>query len=211
VRSTGKGSGRHRSPAVRRTGWVTAVTTFVLLAGVLSAVPVQRSHAAGGGEISQTDAELQPFQAALQKYVALRQTISTEIPPLSVTDRAEEIVRTSDAAARAIERARSGAAQGEFFTPPVAKILRERLRKVAAAVDVRDVIAPEGDERATLSRVRVHARFPQASPLPTMPTSVLDVLPAVPKGLEYRLIGTTLILRDIEAAIILDYLPDAFR
>lgn len=179
----------------------------VLLTLVLGAV----SRAAGGAVgVAQADAGLEPFQAALQKYVALRKTISAEIPPLEVTDKAAEIVRTSDAAARAIERARSNAPQGEFFTPSVAKILRDRLRKVAAAVDVQDVIKPEGDERATL-RVRVNARFPQASPLPTMPPSVLEALPVLPKGLEYRLVGTTLIMRDIEGAIVLDYLPDAFK
>ena len=196
----------------RATGQVSAICAVALLAGVLSAVSVSRSHAAAGALRSQPDTEgLQPFQAALQKYITLRKGISNEIPPLQVTDKAEEIVRTSDAAARAIERARGEAPQGEFFTPAVAKILRARMRTVAARVDVSDVITPEGDEKATPGRIRVNGRFPQGSPLPTMPPSLLEVLPVVPKGLEYRLLGTTLILRDIEAAIILDYLPDAFR
>ena len=46
-------------------------------------------------------------------------------------------------------------------------------------------------------------------PLPTMPAVLLQVLPTLPPQLEYRFIGRALILRDIDAALILDYLPDA--
>jgi hypothetical protein len=39
----------------------------------------------------------------------------------------------------------------------------------------------------------------------TVPTVLLDALPPLPRELEYRFVGTTLVLRDIEAALILDY------
>ena len=43
----------------------------------------------------------------------------------------------------------------------------------------------------------------------TMPPSLLAVLPTLPKELEYRIIGKYLILRDVDAALILDVIPDA--
>jgi hypothetical protein len=35
------------------------------------------------------------------------------------------------------------------------------------------------------------------------------VLPPVPKELEYRLVGRSLVLRDRDAALVVDYLPEA--
>jgi hypothetical protein len=41
-----------------------------------------------------------------------------------------------------------------------------------------------------------------------VPTALLDVLPPLPASLEYRFIGRTLVLRDIEAALVLDLAND---
>ena len=47
------------------------------------------------------------------------------------------------------------------------------------------------------------------SSLTTVPASVLLVLPSVPEALDYRFVGRDLILRDVEANLILDYILDA--
>ncbi len=43
----------------------------------------------------------------------------------------------------------------------------------------------------------------------TMPPSLLAALPELPKELEYRIVGNYLVLRDVDAALILDYIPAA--
>ena len=43
--------------------------------------------------------------------------------------------------------------------------------------------------------------------LATMPPSLLAALPPLPKSLEYRIIGQYLVLRDVEAALIIDFIP----
>jgi len=43
----------------------------------------------------------------------------------------------------------------------------------------------------------------------TMPPSLLKVLPPLPKELEYRILGRYLIVRDVDASLILDYIPAA--
>ena len=43
----------------------------------------------------------------------------------------------------------------------------------------------------------------------TMPPSLLAALPQLPKELEYRIIGKYLVLRDVDAALILDFIPAA--
>lgn len=183
-----------------------AVACVALFAGTSRAIA--RQDRAAAGKEQQAFAQ---FDAALQNYLTLRKRVNDEIPPLAVTDKPEEIVQTSDALARAIERQRGAAKPGEFFTTEVATLLRARLAKVAARPDVRDMILPEDDEKPEIASLRVHARFPLTSSMPTTPTAVLDVLPPIPGGLEFRFVGTTLILRDVEAALIIDFLPNAVK
>jgi hypothetical protein len=51
----------------------------------------------------------------------------------------------------------------------------------------------------------VNAKYPAGEPYPTTPAVVLAVLPALPTGLQYRIIGKDLILLDQPADVILDY------
>jgi len=46
--------------------------------------------------------------------------------------------------------------------------------------------------------------------LQSMPPNLLLNLPGLPDGLEYRLLDRELVLRDREANIIVDYVPNAF-
>jgi hypothetical protein len=54
-----------------------------------------------------------------------------------------------------------------------------------------------------------YLRFPAANEMATMPPSLLRALPPLPVELEYRLVGEHLVLRDVKAAMILDYIPNA--
>jgi hypothetical protein len=42
-----------------------------------------------------------------------------------------------------------------------------------------------------------------------MPGCLLEVLPALPQGLQYRLVGRDLILLDLDANLVVDILPEA--
>src|SRR3712207_7821936 len=55
----------------------------------------------------------------------------------AVTTRPQEIVAASDALARAIVRARGNAPVGAFFTPEIAKVMRDRLAAVTRREDFR--------------------------------------------------------------------------
>jgi hypothetical protein len=150
---------------------------------------------------------IEQFAAAVSQYLAFRVGVTKEVPGLRVTDDPREIASRSDALAGAIQRGRGNAPQGQFFNAKLVDVLRRRLRDIGARPDIRAEVMPEGDEKSTVGAVRVHTRFPGASPMATVPTVLLDALPPLPRELEYRFIGTTLVLRDIEAALILDYAP----
>ena len=45
--------------------------------------------------------------------------------------------------------------------------------------------------------------------MPTMPPELLAALPRLPPELEYRFIDRDLVLRDIDANLIIDFVPEA--
>jgi hypothetical protein len=55
----------------------------------------------------------------------------------------------------------------------------------------------------------VNGRYPDEVPLATMPARILKELPKLPKALEYRFVGTTLVLLDVPAHVIVDFIPNA--
>jgi hypothetical protein len=54
-----------------------------------------------------------------------------------------------------------------------------------------------------------YADYPVDAPVSTMPAPVLLRMPQLPKELEYRFVGKSLVLRDTEANIIVDVIPGA--
>jgi hypothetical protein len=59
-------------------------------------------------------------------------------------------------------------------------------------------------------RPTVNQTYSSAWPLATFPATLLAELPKLPDGLEYRLLSDALILRDVEANIIVDFILDVF-
>lgn len=155
------------------------------------------------------DAGLDHFNEALKRYVALKQRLHQEVPGLRVTNKSAEISNRSDMLAGAIQRARGAAPQGEFFDVTAARAIKARLATAVKGESVASLLARINDEPILKGPPSVHLRYPAASSLATMPAQLLSALPALPHGLEYRLAGRALILRDSDAALILDFLPDA--
>ena len=79
------------------------------------------------------------------------------------------------------------------------------------------ISGPHGsDIRASLRRaepvkiqLQVNQSYPENLPLQSTPPSLLMNLPDLPKGLEYRVLGSELVLRDADANIVVDYVPNA--
>jgi hypothetical protein len=56
---------------------------------------------------------------------------------------------------------------------------------------------------------KVNQIYPTTYPLATFPPALLPVLPPLPEEIEYRIVRDYLILRDVEANVILDFMPGA--
>ena len=66
------------------------------------------------------------------------------------------------------------------------------------------------DENPGVPKIVVNERYPDTVPLSTIPPQVLQGLPKLPEEMEFRFVGNTLVLMDVHAHIIADFIPDAF-
>jgi hypothetical protein len=93
------------------------------------------------------------------------------------------------------------------FSPSAAKEIG-----IIVTEDFKD--RPLRDQKAILVEVPVkvppaiNTDYPTTLPLATVPPNLLLKLPTLPEELEYRFLGRHLILRDVRANLIVDFIPD---
>lgn len=160
---------------------------------------------------SRDEVMMQRFDAGIELYVRLHRDVERALEPIVPTDDVDAIFRAVEARADGIRRARPHATRGDLFTPPVARILRMRIADALrahgfTAADLLDDIS-EG-YGARHQRLLVNGPFPW-SDASGMLTCLAEVLPALPQELEYRLVGRDLVLLDISASLVVDFLPNA--
>jgi len=178
------------------------ITTLVLASALPHAYAVQKPPVNPGAKV------LLDFKERVDKYVELRKKADDSAPPLKKTDDAAELRAAQQALAERIGAARTPAKQGEIFTPEIAayfrKLVRPELKETGTKGAVRD------DNPAGMP-FQVNGPYPSKEALSTMPPNVLASLPRLPKDIEYRFVGKHLILRDVRANLIIDYIPNALN
>jgi len=150
---------------------------------------------------------IKQFNQAIAKYMAIRNRLQSEVQGPVKNSSASQVTNASDALAGAIERARQGAQVGNIFTPPVAAVIKRRITDAVRSGHLEAVLADIDDEKQVSPAPKVHLRLPVSAQMATMPPSLLKVLPVLPKALEYRILGKNLVIRDVDASLILDYIP----
>lgn len=181
------------------------------LAGILAALAV------GCGKkerIDPTKAILEDFGKRVDQYIALRNRLADSVGPLDPTWDQAKITARAAHLAEAIQLARAGAKPGDIFTPEAATIISTLIK---AEYDRRPdtVLNARADAQRELQNElpdfdpQVNQVYPTTAPLATFPATLLPVLPQLPKEVEYRIIRKYLILRDIEANVIIDMMSHA--
>jgi hypothetical protein len=170
---------------------------------LLLAVALSLLQATGGRPADA--AAIEQFNAEIAKYMAVRSGLATEVAGPKPESSAAQLNSASDALAAAIRRRRPNAKPGSLFTPAIAEAIKRRVRDADLGGALDDI----DDEKQGVDHPSVYLRFPAAAQLATMPPSLLEVLPVLPKELEYRIVGNYLVLRDVDAALILDFIPAA--
>jgi len=162
--------------------------------------------AAEASPVSPAEAHaLEEFQEDVQKYLVLLGKLEATLPKLPKKPTAEQIDGNQRALGDLIRSARSHAKPGEFFAPKMQAVVKRILGEVLSGPDGAEVKASIMDENPGVASITVNERYPASVPLSTMPPQILAALPKLPQALEYRFVGTRLILLDTHADIILDF------
>ncbi|AMY08393.1 hypothetical protein LuPra_01593 [Luteitalea pratensis] len=155
-------------------------------------------------------ATLEDFTRRLDAYVNVQRRLAKESPKLKETDNPGDITAAEDVLAAKIRAVRKDARRGDIFTPQVASLFRRLMYPELKGPDGRDTKANIDDEQATM-RLKVNAPYPASQPFQTLPPNILANLPQLPADVEYRVVGKDLVLRDVDANIIVDFIPNAIR
>jgi hypothetical protein len=153
-------------------------------------------------------AALRTFTAGVERYAALRARYAAPLPPFDARRDPWSLKLSRHFLASAIRTARSGAAPGAIFTPPVAAFFRATIADAVYAIDIEGLVDEERDGVEGLVDLAVNEPVPSWA-LQVPPGALLAQLPSLPSAIEYRLVGGALILWDTHAEILIDALPGA--
>jgi hypothetical protein len=148
------------------------------------------------------------FSIRVTAYIDLTKRATQDLPRLTRTDVPSEITARESEIGNAIRMARAGARPGDILTPGAARVFRQVIKD-----DFRH--RPRRGQKVMRDEIPhfhpiVNQTYPSDWPLATFPATLLTKLPELPDGLEYRLLSEALILRDVNANIIVDFILDVF-
>jgi len=156
-----------------------------------------------------TSGPLAQFQEQIAAYLKLRKMVTDQLPKLKPTPSAQELADRKTALTSSLAKARADAKPGAIFTAGVATEFRTMAKLALDGSDGTRVHKSLKRAEPVQVAVRVNQEYPPAAPLQSMPPTLLMNLPKLPMELEYRLVGRTLVLRDVEANLIIDFLAEA--
>ena len=167
----------------------------------------QQPAGTAGKTVNPRAATIKGFLDRVDAYIELREKAADGIPKLSGNDDPSRIEAHQAALAARIRLARPHAKAGDIFgdaAPVFHNVIREDTS-----------LRTRRDTKASLEEVpkhdppKVNTSYPEKTPVATVPPLILDALPRLPDGLEYRFMGKDLILRDEQANLIIDILNSA--
>ena len=147
------------------------------------------------------------FQNRIDNYLSAKKKQDITKKP---TDSPSKLAQEKQQTVEKTREARPKAQQGDIFTPKVAAYFKKQIEGTLRG--------PNGDKvRASLRhaeplpnvQLRVNAKYPSNLPLQSTPPTLLMNLPPLPKELQYRIVGSTLVLYDMSSGLVVDFIPGA--
>jgi hypothetical protein len=165
------------------------------------------------GPLSPEDARaLATMNDRLREYVDLHLKLEGTLPKLPKEATPQQIDKNQRALEQLVREARTNAKPGDLFTPEAQPVIKRLLATVFGGPDGKQLKASIMDENPVdpvQLKLRVNGRYPDTVPLTTIPPQVLQTLPKLSEDLEYRFVGDWLILLDVHAHVIADYIDNA--
>jgi hypothetical protein len=157
-----------------------------------------------------TETVFADFAKRVDAYMKLRKTLVDSVGELDPTKSQAEITTRATKLASSIIAARAQAKPGDMFTPEFSALVATLIKQEYSRRpdSVQETREDQQDELPDFVPT-VNTLYPTTYPLATFPATLLPLLPRLPEQLEYRVVQRYLVLRDIEANVILDVMPNA--
>jgi hypothetical protein len=157
-----------------------------------------------------TDTVFADFAKRVDGYMKLRKSVVDSVGELDPTKSQAEITTRATKLANSIIAARAQARPGDIFTPELSALIATLIKQEYSRRpdSVRETREDQQDELPDFVP-KVNQVYPTTYPLATFPATLLPILPPLPSALEYRIVQHYLVLRDVEANVILDVMPNA--
>jgi hypothetical protein len=185
-----------------------------LLAAMLVVIAVVVSAAAGRDpqppRVNADAATLADFTQRVNAYAELHKKVDSALKEPSREGRPEDFIDHERAFAKLMQKERPYAKPGDIFTKPMRNIVRRLLAGVFRGPEGRQIKKSILDEYTANVLLRVNTQYPEGAPFSTVPPQILQGLPKLPDGLEYRFVGPRLILLDAHARLIVDIVNRVF-
>lgn len=150
----------------------------------------------------------QEFSDRVQKYVQLHKSVESTVPKLKSTNEPELIAAHQKILARKIKAARVHAKRGDIFTPAAKEAF---LKAIASEFQGPQAAHAKATikQGAPLNKVHLHVNeiYPESIPYTSVPPTMLQNLPKLPEEVAYRAVSSDLVLLDVKANLVVDYLP----
>jgi hypothetical protein len=162
---------------------------------------------AGPGQLQTVRPErpVQPFRERVASYTELRRQIVSGLLRDGIDPVADGGQEFRQRLGVALRDARRQSQPGEIFCPEVAGHMRQMVWNTLRGDN--DLLS----EVPLVAGVRVNDFYPAGEPLATVPASLLRHFEPLPPELQYRFLSNSLILLDVDAALIVDFIPNAFE
>ena len=190
----------------------------VLATSTACSSPAFESTAAAFGDpqreqpANATAAALKDFSERIDAYLDLRNSVKGKGPALKETDNAAAIKAAQETLAANIRHARADAKPGDIFTPAIRAQFRQLLYPELKGEDGRAAKRILKDDAPPPAQVPLKVNAPYvADSKPSVPVNLLVNMPKLPMELEYRIVGKHLVLVDVDANLIVDFVPNAIQ
>lgn len=163
------------------------------------------------GSAEQTPVDVQAveaFQRGVEAYSAIHHRVEAGLPPQVSIGNAATLFARRHALAAAIRAERAQARQGDIFTVTIDDLFRRLVVDAVQKGGIRDMLAIVEDENTVHVPPQVNGDYPAGRSIALMPPCLLAALPPLPPELRYGFAGRDLILWDVDAGLIVDFLPN---
>jgi hypothetical protein len=189
----------------RRSRMVTIIAAAAMAGTALAA----RGIAGSSGQPGEADPALLVFHERVQSYADLHRSLAPPFAAEHSRDAMARLLKGRDLAA-AIRSARPDATQGDIFTPAAAAAFRHLLADSIGERDGETFLMELNGGNPVPRGMHPTVNEPYTmTTLYRLPGDVQMWMPPIPPELDYRIAAHDLVLWDVSAGIIVDFMPDA--